>query len=343
MAKNKRKASKATLFSKNRAIKRFSFNPSRGMAYATLPGRVKEIHKHEMYSFESSAAAAAAAAASGGVDSTYNMPSHQLGEIYKHFYSSQIDFRAYPYMSKQEAVNAKMRAILVDWLAEVHHKFKLQPISLWLTVNILDRYLGKESVQRVKLQLVGVTALFLACKCFNSEDGASPSAHQSVYITDYAYKQPEVVETEIKLLEVLEFRVFVPTGYNFLERYLQVVKPPTLVRNLAWFYAERNLQEYDSLTLTPHHFAAAALYGALVYISQYGSDECDPPRESVWPPILEYESGLKESAIIPAARQVLMHVNESPSTSKSRKLNAIWKKYVGDKYCNVAQLPLPSV
>ena len=57
-----------------------------------------------------------------------------------------------------------MRAILVDWLVEVHMKFRLVPETLYLCVNIIDRYLEKEFVERTKLQLVGITALLIACK-----------------------------------------------------------------------------------------------------------------------------------------------------------------------------------
>ena len=43
-----------------------------------------------------------------------------------------------------------MRAILIDWLVEVHLKFKLVPESLYLTVNLIDRYLEKERGIREK-------------------------------------------------------------------------------------------------------------------------------------------------------------------------------------------------
>ena len=49
------------------------------------------------------------------------------------------------YMSKtQQDIHEKMRAILVDWLVDVHYKFKLVPETLYLTVNLIDRYLEKE-------------------------------------------------------------------------------------------------------------------------------------------------------------------------------------------------------
>jgi len=52
------------------------------------------------------------------------------------------------YMERQEDINEKMRAILIDWLVEVHLKFKLVPESLYLTVNLIDRFLEKEQVNR---------------------------------------------------------------------------------------------------------------------------------------------------------------------------------------------------
>jgi len=46
------------------------------------------------------------------------------------------------YMAMQTDINQKMRRILVDWLIKVHQKFKLLPETLFLTVNIIDRYLS---------------------------------------------------------------------------------------------------------------------------------------------------------------------------------------------------------
>ncbi len=44
-----------------------------------------------------------------------------------------------------------MRSILVDWLVDVHLKFKLQPETLYLTTNLIDRYLAKNTILRNKL------------------------------------------------------------------------------------------------------------------------------------------------------------------------------------------------
>lgn len=43
-------------------------------------------------------------------------------------------------MSFQTDITASMRSILIDWLVDVHLKFKLVPETLFLTVNLIDRY-----------------------------------------------------------------------------------------------------------------------------------------------------------------------------------------------------------
>ena len=46
------------------------------------------------------------------------------------------------YMKRQSEINENVRAILVDWLISVHVKFKLLPETLYITVNLIDRYLS---------------------------------------------------------------------------------------------------------------------------------------------------------------------------------------------------------
>jgi len=90
------------------------------------------------------------------------------------------------YMHNQPDINEKMRAILIDWLVEVHLKFKLVPETLYLTVNLIDRYLEKVPVMREKLQLAGVTAMLIASKY---EEIYAPEVQDFVYITDKAYSK----------------------------------------------------------------------------------------------------------------------------------------------------------
>lgn len=86
-------------------------------------------------------------------------------DMYEYFRVKEISTSVRPtYMDAQPHINERMRSILVDWLVEVHLKFKLVPETLYLCVNIIDRFLALQEVSRPKLQLLGVTALLVAAK-----------------------------------------------------------------------------------------------------------------------------------------------------------------------------------
>jgi hypothetical protein len=161
-----------------------------------------------------------------------------------------------PYMEGQEFLNGMMRAILVDWLVEVHMKFRLMPETLYLSINIIDRYLSQVQVERQKLQLVGVTALLIACKY---EEIYPPEVKDCVYITDRAYTRQDVLDMETDIVKILQFKMTVPTGHPFLQRFLHVARATKVMRNLANYYMERMLQEYSTLSYRPSLVAAAAV------------------------------------------------------------------------------------
>lgn len=163
---------------------------------------------------------------------------------------------AHGYMATQGDINEKMRAILIDWLNEVHFKFKLMPETLYLTVNLIDRYLERKPVIRQKLQLVGVTAMLLASKY---EEIFAPEVRDFVYITDKAYTREQILEMEAWMLRVLEFRVSVPTPFVFMNRFLKAAEADARVTLFATYLVERSLQEYKMLAHAPSKLAAAAV------------------------------------------------------------------------------------
>lgn len=143
-------------------------------------------------------------------------------------------------MSHQSDINEKMRAILVDWIIEVHLKFKLLPETLFLTVGLIDRYLEKVKIKRGNLQLVGVTCMLVASKY---EEIYAPEVQDFVYITDNAYSKAQIFEMENHLLSTLHFDVTFPSAYRFLERFNKVAKGCPKVWNLARYLIELPLIE----------------------------------------------------------------------------------------------------
>jgi G2/mitotic-specific cyclin-B, other len=238
-----------------------------------------------------------------------------------------------------------MRSILVDWLVEVHFKFRLQTPTLWLCVNIMDRYLTCRLLQRNKLQLLGVSSLLIACKF---EEIFPPEVQDCVYITDRAYSKDEVLTMEKEILRTLDYQLCVPTGYTFLMRYLNLIHASEILKNLSFYYAERNLQEPDSLSVKPSLFAAAALYAALVQQAEHSSIHShdtvneDNDQISLWPDILIEESDYDEMDLLPIAKRIILHVSEEPVTTSLRRLVSTKKKYLNDKFLHIADFSLPT-
>ncbi|GFR51344.1 hypothetical protein Agub_g13767, partial [Astrephomene gubernaculifera] len=142
------------------------------------------------------------------------MAAEYVNDIYYFYKRVEPKFKVpADYMSKQTDINDKMRAILIDWLVEVHLKFKLMPETLFLTVNLIDRFLNEKQVTRKNLQLVGVTSMLIASKY---EEIWAPEVRDFVYISDRAYTKEQILGMEKVMLNTLKFHLTLPTTYNFL-------------------------------------------------------------------------------------------------------------------------------
>ena len=128
-----------------------------------------------------------------------------LPEIYINLLLEELNSpNVFGYLNFQTDINEQMRAILVDWLTEVHTKFNMKEETLFLCVNILDRYLNKDYISRAKLQLVGVTSMLIACK---QEEIYFPPIEDFVYITDNVYTADQILDMEKSILFALDFDI----------------------------------------------------------------------------------------------------------------------------------------
>ncbi|GFQ05104.1 g2/mitotic-specific cyclin-2 [Phtheirospermum japonicum] len=95
--------------------------------------------------------------------------------MYTFYKSAENEGRAHDYMDLQPEINEKMRSILIDWLVQVHGKFELSPETLYLTINIVDRYLASKTTSKRELQLVGLSSMLIASKY---EEIWAPKVHE---------------------------------------------------------------------------------------------------------------------------------------------------------------------
>jgi len=178
-------------------------------------------------------------------------------EIYYHLREVENEDRpSYNYMSKQVQITSEMRKVIIDWLVEVHYHCELINDTLYLTINILDRYLSKVIVPKGKFQLVAITSMFIACKF---EENYPPTASDFIFVCENAYSEDELFDMERYILATIEFKLLIPTPLFFLRRFTKAANFDYRGHSLCKYIMELSFLELDILKYIPSLIAASSL------------------------------------------------------------------------------------
>ncbi|KAK8313536.1 hypothetical protein V6Z12_D01G113900 [Gossypium hirsutum] len=239
-----------------------------------------------------------------------------IDDLYKFYRKAECTGCVPPnYMAQQHDINEKMRAILIDWLIEVHYKFELMEETLYLTVNVIDRFLTVHQVVRKKLQLVGITAMLLACKY---EEVSVPVVEDLILISDKAYSRKEVLDMEKLMINTLQFNLSSPTPYVFMRRFLKAAQSNKKLELLSFFMIELCLVEYEMLKFPPSLLAAAAIFTA----------QCTIGGFKHWSKTCEWYTNYKEEQLVDCSR-MMVTFHQKAGTGK---LTGVQRKYCTSKY-----------
>lgn len=253
-------------------------------------------------------------------------------DIYSNIRVVELDCRpSTNYMEKvQRDITPSMRGILIDWLVEVSEEYRLVPDTLYLTVNLIDRFLSQNYMEKTRLQLLGVTCTLIASKY---EEICAPRVEEFCFITDNTYKRGEVLKLESRVLNFLYFQLSVPTTKTFLRRFIQAAQasykhPSVELEFLANYLAELTLLEYSFLKFLPSLIAAAA-----VFLARWTLNQSDHP----WNPTLEHYTSYKASEL----KTTVLALEDLQLNTKGCSLNAIREKYRQQKFKCVATMTSP--
>lgn len=228
------------------------------------------------------------------------------------------------YMHTQTDITPKMRTILVDWLLEVHMKYRMCPETLHLTINLVDRYLTKAPVLRKNLQLVGVSAMFIASKF---EEINPPELHDFAYITDNAYTKDNILVMECSMLTILGFRIMVPTAAHFFDIFERVNACDAVHRDTAQYILDLGLLDVRMLAYTPSHVVAAALLLSNKLFR----------RSTLWPAEMAQESHQAEESLSSCVEE-LRQLFDADRAGEGGQLQAVHKKWSAPQRNGVAKM-----
>jgi hypothetical protein len=169
------------------------------------------------------------------------------------------------YMSMQAELQWKMRSVLMDWLIEVHCKFRLLPETLFIASNLIDRFLSARVVSLVKLQLVGLTALFVAAKY---EEVICPSVSNFLYMADGGYEDDEILKAERYMLQTVDFNLSYPNPIHFLRRVSKADSYDVQTRTIGKYLMEISCVDHHLLHIAPSLLAAAGVWLARLILDR---------------------------------------------------------------------------
>ena len=248
-----------------------------------------------------------------------------LDEIYSNLLSDEKLMKFSPmigYMERQSDINEQMRAILIDWLVEVHYRFRLKSETLFQTVWIIDTYLSLVEITRAKLQLLGIASLLIACK---SQEIYYPQLNEFIDITDGAYAKNELIDMEKKVLKILDFNIVAPTANDFYNIITKAFCFDQKQFYLGKYFLESSLIDYRMIKYSSSVIGVSCAY---IVMKFFGIDNYK---------ILYKNEVVKENCpqkvIKEAARDICFLVkNLSQST-----LKAVKDKYSLNHFLNVVQ------
>lgn len=162
-------------------------------------------------------------------------------------------------MDQQPEIKWHMRPCLVDFLVEVHFTFRLRPETLYLTLNIVDRYVSRRIVYIKHYQLVGCAALWIAAK-FEDAKERVPTVQDLVQICRETYEESAFIQMEGHVLQTIQWTLGHPTAEAWLR--LLCCGPcveDTKVQHVARFLMEITLFYREFVKYTPSTISLAAL------------------------------------------------------------------------------------
>jgi len=225
------------------------------------------------------------------------------------------------YMSRQPHINRKMRTILVDWVVEVNKKYDFKSETLFLSVNLIDRYMSLATVSRCNLQLVGVTAMLIASKF---EEVRLPEVNEFVRITDNAYTQAEVLEMECTMLATIKYKIAVPTVAHVFPHLERANNCHDAQSKFVMYLLELALLETRCLNHLPSHLISAAL---LLSNELFG-------RSQPWPEAMVKKSQYEEIVLRPCVQELRGLLEAAPKLA----FRNVQRKYASRRYHAVSTM-----
>ena len=173
------------------------------------------------------------------------------------------------FLSFQPHVTEYLRDSMVDWLTSLHFSNYLTQPTLFLAVNIFDRFLSVELVlSKHDLKMVAIVALVIASKFEERRFPCALTLMENGVGSNYS--QQQIIAMEKNILQKLGWKLLVPTILFFLVEILDSCGYfDREFKNMAFFFGEVALNDYHAtISYSPSTLAVSAIYAAMCVLKK---------------------------------------------------------------------------
>src|SRR5690606_13444714 len=126
-------------------------------------------------------------------------------------------------------------------------EFNLLPDTLFLAVQIVDRFLSKTKsrVARHEMKILGLAALLIASK--HEETHGGPHLDDFIWIANDEYTHAQLIRAERIVLETLDYKMMQPTAVHFLPRFSRAAGSDPEVYRMSMYIIELSLTEHTMI------------------------------------------------------------------------------------------------
>ncbi|KAI9888045.1 MAG: hypothetical protein M1823_000167 [Watsoniomyces obsoletus] len=161
-------------------------------------------------------------------------------------------------MDLQEEIRWYMRPFLLDFLVEAHAAFQLRPQTLYLAINLVDRYCSYRVVYKRHFQLLGCAALLVASK-FTDRKERVPSIPELQGLCCDMYDHSMFHQIEWHLLETVDWLLGHPTPDLFVAIAMGEMEDDDELENMTLYLCESALFHREFVGVLPSMLVRAAL------------------------------------------------------------------------------------
>ncbi|CDO92755.1 unnamed protein product [Kluyveromyces dobzhanskii CBS 2104] len=165
-----------------------------------------------------------------------------------------------------------MRPYLLDFLIDLHRALKLSEPTLFLAIQIMDRYCSKRIVYQKHYQLVTTTTLWIAAK-IEDKKHKTPTLNQLTSACSRVYESYMFVQMESHILETLDWKVrscfTTVEAIQLCFKDAEIIWPMedvSMLQIVSIFFAELSCYDKHYMTFSSSVKASAAIMLASILL-----------------------------------------------------------------------------